>query len=342
MTLNDIKFEPLIETLTVGKISDQEYFSKKYSDFISNSRLGYINPNQDGSPDKFFTSMKPIYSDSLLLGSAVHSQYLQPELFELVSIERPTAKLGFVCDYIWDHSDGSKDIPEELLLEASSVIGYYKNALTVKRINDIHSAYSLYIESKHNFLKKPGVEPMFLSPKLFETANNCIDACNKNKNFQELINPSYIETKPISENEQAFLINIKCIFPNKEPIIVKLKAKLDNFTIDFDSNTITVNDLKTIGAILPKFGGKEGNFERFHYSREIAEYMWLLRLYAEHVHGMKNPTMRANCLVVSTIPEYYTKVYKVTNTEVNRGFKEFKYLLRLVAYYMAYKNYEFT
>lgn len=28
MTLNDIKFEPLIETLTVGKISDQEYFSK--------------------------------------------------------------------------------------------------------------------------------------------------------------------------------------------------------------------------------------------------------------------------------------------------------------------------
>ena len=89
MTLNDIKFEPLIETLTVGKISDQEYFSKKYSDFISNSRLGYINPNQDGSPDKFFTSMKPIYSDSLLLGSAVHSQYLQPELFELVEASHP-------------------------------------------------------------------------------------------------------------------------------------------------------------------------------------------------------------------------------------------------------------
>ena len=35
MTLNDIKFEPLIETLTVGKISDQEYFSKKYSVFLS-------------------------------------------------------------------------------------------------------------------------------------------------------------------------------------------------------------------------------------------------------------------------------------------------------------------
>ena len=54
---------------------------------------------------------------------------------------------------------------------------------------------------------------------------------------------------------------------------------------------------------------------------------------------MINPHMKVNCLVVSTISGYYTKVYAVTNKEIDRGFKEFRYLLRLVAYYIAYEGY---
>ena len=54
---------------------------------------------------------------------------------------------------------------------------------------------------------------------------------------------------------------------------------------------------------------------------------------------MKDPHMYTNCLVVSTIPDYRTKVYKVTNKEIDEGFKEFRYLLKLVAYYIGYEGY---
>ena len=35
------------------KMSDEEYFSSKYTNYISNSRLKLINPNQNGSPSKY-------------------------------------------------------------------------------------------------------------------------------------------------------------------------------------------------------------------------------------------------------------------------------------------------
>lgn len=340
MILTDIKLEALKDTLRTEKISDAEYFSPKYAAYVSNSRLGNINPSQGGSPEKFFNPMGQIYSDSLILGSAVHQQYLQPEFFELVEIQRPNAKLGFVCDYIWEHSK-NHEINNEIIIQASNTVDYYKDALNDKRIGDIISAYNNYASSKKSYNIKEGIEPMFIGPKMYETAIGCLNACNFNNEFKELMFPSYLVQEPISQNEQAFLLDIKCTFPDKDPIIVRLKSKLDNFTINFDTNTITVNDLKTIGAILPKFDGEFGNYNRYRYYRELAIYMFLLKMYAEQKYGMKNPHMYANCLVVSTVPGYNTKVYKATNKEIDKGFKEFRYLMRLVAYYIAYEGYGF-
>lgn len=339
MNLSEIKLEALENTLRIGKISDQEYFSPKYSAYVSNSRLGNINPDQGGSPEKFFNPIGKIYSEALILGSAVHQQVLQNEFFEIVSIDRPSSKLGFVCDFIFEHSNENHEITEELIRKASEEVGYYKGSLTEKRINDVKEAYAKYKESRESYIEKDGIEPMFLTPKMYETASKCIEACN-NQEFSELLYPSYLLEKPVSENEQAFLLDIKCSFPDKEDIIVRLKSKLDNFTIDFESNTITVNDLKTIGSVLSKFDqGDDCNMIKFHYYRELAIYIWLLRMYAEQKYGMKNPHMKCNCLVVSTIPDYYTKIYKVTNKEIARGFKEFRFLLKLVAYYIAYEGY---
>lgn len=338
MNLNEIRLTALKETLRIGKISDQEYFSKKYSAYVSNSRLGYINPEQNGSPEKFFTPMGSIYSDSLIIGSAVHQQYLQPNYFELVKIIRPTAKLGFVCDYIWDYSK-THEFSLEALKAAQESVDYYKTKDTNKLAESVKPVYEEYAESKKQYKKKPGIEPMFLGEKMFDLANKCLDACNANEKFTKTMYPDYIDQAPISENEQAFLMDIQCDFPDKDPITVRLKAKLDNYVIDFDSNTIIVNDLKTLGAILPKFDGKEGNFGKYHYHRELAIYLWLLKLYVEQKYGMKNPHMRVNCLVVSTVPDHFTKVYNVTNKEIDEGFKEFRYLLKLVAYYIAYQGY---
>ena len=47
MRLEEIKLEPILDTLRIEKIDDNIYFtSPVYKNRISNSRLGLLNPNQ--------------------------------------------------------------------------------------------------------------------------------------------------------------------------------------------------------------------------------------------------------------------------------------------------------
>lgn len=49
MRLEEIKLEPILDTLRIEKIDDNIYFtSPVYKNRISNSRLGLLNPNQGG------------------------------------------------------------------------------------------------------------------------------------------------------------------------------------------------------------------------------------------------------------------------------------------------------
>ena len=52
MKLSDITITPLLDTLRLEDISDEVYFSEKYSNYISNSRLSLINPERHSFPVK--------------------------------------------------------------------------------------------------------------------------------------------------------------------------------------------------------------------------------------------------------------------------------------------------
>lgn len=69
MKLDDIKLEPLIETLRLEKVEDSIYFNSPiYKNRISNSRLGLLNPKQGGDPEKFFGGFKSSFNSSFSLG----------------------------------------------------------------------------------------------------------------------------------------------------------------------------------------------------------------------------------------------------------------------------------
>ena len=57
------------------------------------------------------------------------------------------------------------------------------------------------------------------------------------------------------------------------------------------------------------------------------------------ISNISKPSIKANYLVVSTIPQYYTKVRPVTNKEIQEGMYELGTLLRHVAYLICYKGY---
>lgn len=274
--LKDIKITPLLDTLRLEKISDKEYFSKAYNGYISNSRLGLIYDFEIGleTPEKFFQGLSKngIYSDSIRLGTIVHSCSLQPESFLVCdSVDLPTAKMGFMCEYLYNPE---LEYPsDEDIVRASDHIGYYKGKLTENRILEVKNKYHDFWLKRVNFeaYNSDPREVLYGSEKLRETASNCLTALSLNQQIQELLHPTDLFGNPIiSENEQAILLDVEVNIPKSEPFILRLKAKLDNYTIDTINNEICVNDIKTLGKILSEFNS---NFLNFHYSRELAELM---------------------------------------------------------------------
>ena len=339
MNLKEIKLEPLLDTLTLTKIPDEIYFSEKYSKYVSNSRLGKLNPRQGGSPEQFFAPFVPEgYSAALEMGSAVHELILQPEYFELADdLGKPTAKLGAMADALYPVFVKAKVTPEDVI-EASNKVDYYKGKMTSELINKVITSCTPYWEKRSatELNLEQDKELIHMDTRSMEIIKSCVGALKNNTQIQKLLHPEGLIEQPIIANEQAILMDVKATCPNGKEFILHLKSKLDNYTIDTENNTIVVNDVKTIGKILSEF---DNNIAKFHYSREMAMYLYLLKLCAKKFHGIENPKIQANYLVVSTIPDFYTKVQPVTYGQIVQGFKEFQTLLKYVAYQIGYHDY---
>lgn len=340
MKLSDIKLTPLLETLRLEDISDEIYFSKKYSNYISNSRLSLINPDQNGTPDKFFNGKFDNYSDSLLFGSFIHQLVLQPESFFLCeNIDRPTGKTGYIADEVYNKS--GKVPSNEELINAAKKYDYYKSNINDKKLEDLRSRCNNYWRNRalfeHDY--KDGKQILYFDPRNRERLNECITALNNNKAIQDLLYPLGLISNPITGFEKTILLDILVEIPNKQSFILKFKSKLDHYSIDLDTNNIVVNDLKTTGRVISEFNTA---LMKYRYYREMAIYSWLLSLCANKFYDINNPTIQSNFLVVSTIPAYKTQVFHMTNKLFMLGFEEFKRLFKLVAYYVSIKYKDFA
>lgn len=341
MKLNEIKLKPLLNTLKLEDIDDSVYFSKRYSGYVSNSRLSLINPKQGGTPEKYFEGLSnnKIYSDSLIFGSAVHELVLQPESFELIdTVNRPTAKCGFIADLVYKSK--SVDPSDDVLLEASKEINYYKGDLSDNQLETLRNKILPYLKSRQTFeLSNKGTKtPIYLDQKSRDRLASCLASLQNNNKIVDLLHPKDILGEDLlSKNERTILLDLEASAPDHDPIIIKLKSKLDNFTIDKDQNIITVNDVKTTGKRVNEFNNA---IEDYHYYREMGMYSYLLSLCANKYWDMKSPTIKSNFLVVSTIPKFYTKVVPMTKKLFYKGFNEFSALVKLVAYYL-FKGYTY-
>lgn len=334
----EIKLTPLIESLKLEKIDDSVYFSEKYKNYISNSRLGLM---KSGGPEAFFAGFKPIYSSSLDLGSAVHEITLQSNLFTICKeVDKPTAKLGVLSDKIYNTLKGELPTPEQIC-DVASEIDYYHGLLTEKQIQNVFDKCTDYWASRRDFEASytGSKEVIFLDKRTRETAQNCILALKNNKHIQNILHPISDFGEVISENEQAILLDVLVEIPElSAKFILKLKSKLDNYIINEMENEIQVNDIKTLGRVVSEFNI---NIEKYSYNREIAMYSFLLTLVAKKYYNLDDPNVKGHYLVVSTIPQYYTKVVPMTKKMFIEGFSEFKSLLKKVAYYVATEYKEF-
>jgi len=333
--IKQIKITPLLDTLKLEDIDDDTYFRDYKKEYISNSRLGKLVKE---GVEAFFKNEASPYNPSFETGSLIHQQILQPESFEVIEgVFKPTAKAGLMADALYK-SDGTFPTDDEIKAQ-SYIIGYYKDKLTPNRLKEFRDKAEPYWRDRFLYEEKnpkSDKKRIYTDERNFELLSNCIRTLGENKDIQKLLHPTGLTEEPIIGNEKTILIDIQMEIPEYEPRIYKLKAKLDNFSIDTEENIITVNDLKTTSRPAVQF---DPTF--FSYQREIAFYSYLLKQVAKKYYNVENPTIKGNFLVVSTVPEYNTLVYPMTPKLFKSGMSEIQYLLRCVGYFNQVKGYEF-
>lgn len=323
-----ITIELVPDSITYLQMDDERYFSEEFSNCISNSKLTLINPEQGGSKEKYLGGLGKSRSDSLVFGSAVHELVLQEDEFYLEdTVNRPTSKLGFVADDLYKIYAKTGDITKEDIIDSCKRMDYYSNSLTDSRILATLESCIGYIEQKFKICSEAKKTPIFLDEKNRARCKECVSKLVGDVEIYNLLHPG---DDTISENEAALFIDFKATDTETgKSVILKVKGKLDNFTINVNRAALVLNDLKTTGHLLKDF---RGSYFKFHYPRQMAIYTLMLKEYARKYHNITQPnSLTANMLVVSTIPGYFTGVYKVSKEEIEEGFKEFIRLLKLAA-----------
>ncbi len=278
VNLSDFKIIPLEDTIQRLNLSDKEYFSEKYKDYISNSRLKYVNPEEGGSATIYLNGITNEYTSSLQIGSYVHQLYLQPNEFTLVKdLDKPSAKLGQLIDKIKEFRNENYSIINAIK-QASTEIGYYANNLSKSRIkNIIEKGLNYYIKSKDLDIESN----IIMTNKESEVCESCLNSLLSNYKIKNTVFPNDEWTK--SFNEDAIFLDVLITYQDKSAIC-KIKMKADNWTIDEDNKVLILNDLKTTSKPVPFFMESYGSFFKYHYSRQMALYNWILQQYCKKVY----------------------------------------------------------
>ena len=338
ISFSDFKIIPDYDSIHRECIDDKTYFGEKYSKFVSNSRLKYIDPSEGGSPEKFQRNPH-INSEALNLGSAIHECILQPNDFQLCpKVNRPSAKLGMVMDEIYYSLKNKRpfDNFDDLVTNAALKVDYYSKSIKSKLglIKDAWSQYSPTLKDAIKDLDEKK-EVVFLCDKDWDVATACINEVLGNKYITNVLYPtdSWGENCE-SYNEDALFMNYIVIYKDKRCAVIPFKLKIDNWTIDKDSQTITLNDLKTTGKSLNVF--MESSFNNFRYYRQLACYMNALKAYTNKFFGFSENTgwkFESNICAVETIPKYWSRRFRIPQEELNRGLEEFNMLMKMVGAY---------
>jgi len=333
--LSDIKMIPLTDSVKRIDMSDERYFSEEFSNYVSNSGLKYINPEQGGSLKEYFAGNHHFTSSSLILGSAIHEAVLQPESFRIApKCNKPTAKLGLVADNIKKYRKLGYSIYDSIK-QAATDADYYGGDIDKKIRDIIQKCLPYYLKTRKY---DDGI--ITLDDKMYDTAETCIANLNADKTIMNKLHPTDLFGDPLpSFNEDALFMNYLFVYKNEFSCILKYKMKADNWTIDVDNKILTLNDLKTSGHAAKYFmyykdDTDKGSYYNFHYGRQAGAYLGPLTAYCQNEYGYDPNTWetKMNFLVVSTVPPNDTRAWSLTPKQIENGKREFEKCMKMVAY----------
>lgn len=329
ISLFDFKVIPLYDTIKHAKISDEEYFSSKYKQCISNSKLKLIDVEEGGSPEKYKTGLKSSFNPSFQIGTAVHELVLESEEFILhPKCEKASAKQGYCIDFIKKYRKQGLSIRNSID-KARIDADYYAKIPLDKIIEKINTP-----ENKRYYLNTRKLEDnvILLCDSDWDIVNECVLSIKSNRQIQKKLHPTdEFGIELPSFNEDTFFMDFKVTYKDKE-VILPFKMKADNWTIDIENKKVTLNDLKTTRHWCSKF--MSTSFQEYHYYRQFYVYGLILCGYCRKEYGYdKSWTFDCNVCVVETDSDHRSTCFNIPRSELIKGMNEFNRLLSEVAYY---------
>ena len=274
----------------------------------------------------------------------MHAAILQPDDFEISDYQnKPAGKLGFFVEKVYENRKSGMKIVDSIE-KASIDANYYAGKLTKKILrNAMKLGLDYYLRlSNGEFNPENGEEKFVLSKKLYDSAHACINSINRNGAIQRILSQNLFEPKEFY-NEIALFSDIEVVFPDGVSTIIRFKGKLDSVVWDPEKKILYLNDIKTTSKGLSYFMGYiyndvpyDGVFEHRSYYTQLYIYSVLLQMYFQKILGIDDYTLYTNIFAVETTGEYRSESFRINNSYIELGKKEFKELMVRLAWHTTY------
>ena len=269
---------------------------------------------------------------------------MQPDDFEISDYQnKPAGKLGFFVEKVYENRKSGMKIVDSIE-KASIDANYYAGKLTKKILrNAMKLGLDYYLRlSNGEFNPDNGKEKYVLSKKLYDSAHACINSINRNGAIQRILSQNLFEPKEFY-NEIALFSDIEVVFPDGVSTIIRFKGKLDSVVWDPEKKILYLNDIKTTSKGLSYFMGYiyndvpyDGVFEHRSYYTQLYIYSVLLQMYFQKILGIDDYTLYTNIFAVETTGEYRSESFRINNSYIELGKKEFKELMVRLAWHTTY------
>ena len=144
-------------------------------------------------------------------------------------------------------------------------------------------------------------------------------------------------------NQLGRFIPIEVTFPNGDKHIINFKGKLDSVVVDHENKIVYLNDIKTTSKPINFFMDKvidgevyNGVISHHHYYRQLACYMAGLQMFMREIKNKKDYSYECNIFAVETTNTYSSSRFRINQSYLDEGLKEFKDLICRVAYLEKY------
>lgn len=310
----------IIRNAKLVRMSDAEYFGPEYKDYVSNSRLSLLNPEEGGSVQAFLNGFdNKRYSPSMDVGSAVHAFVLQPQDYYMSEADLPSGKLGLIAKMLLSYGD--REIDREDIARVIAEVGYFGTDATKEKIDKVYNAVIPFIAQARREKGKPGSLPIYLDAKQKDAVSKCVRALGRDRKVKEMLSCRDDDSGTSCFNEYAVLADAVFDLNGKE-CTVKVKCKIDRFIAD--DNRFIIHDFKTTHKNVQYF---EESITQYHYYRQAAFYKMMLEtLYKDD--GLEFGGF--SFIAVSTL-DYSVRTVKAGGNMLQKGEEELEELMRMAA-----------